>query len=72
MFVKIKDLTFKLGKVYGIGKLIVPENRQTPEYYGISLWFEGAPEPIIVTYEQEEDRDHDLDVIYKALEVAKD
>ena len=67
MFAKIKDLTVDTKKIIAIGQLVVPETRQTPEYFGISIWLVGITEPITVTYATEEERNTDHDLLIKML-----
>lgn len=64
-FVHLKDLSFEPESVYAYGKMTIPSTLKTPNYYAIALWFYEGKEPLTVTYETEEERDSELDIVVK-------
>lgn len=68
MVVDLKDISLKGGNVLGVAKMLIPSTNHTPEYYGITIWLEDTKEPIIATYEDEEERDIEFDKVRNAME----
>lgn len=56
MFIHLKDSTIKLTDVVAVTKSVVPETNFTPTYYAMCVYLKGIAQPIIHTYETEEER----------------
>ena len=56
MYLHLKDSTIKLNKVVAITKNVVPATNFTQQYYAMCVYVEGI-DPIVHTYETEEERD---------------
>lgn len=63
MIVQLKDVSLQVASIIAWGKMPIPATMQTPEYFGLTIWVDGAQEPIIVTYATEEERDKEYDTI---------
>lgn len=57
MYIHLKDSTIKLQKVTALTKGIIPETNYTPVYYTMCVYVEGGAQPIVHTYESEQERD---------------
>ena len=56
MFIHLKDSTIKLSKVTAITKGVMPATNFTPTYYTMIVCLEDVAQPIVHTYETEEER----------------
>jgi len=70
-FIELKDVTLDPRFVLAIGKMTIPQTLQTPEMYGISVWISDVREPIVITYEDEEERNAQLVLIKKGIEALE-
>lgn len=68
MAVNLKDLSVKGDNLLGAAKMTIPATMSTPIYYGLTIWLEDVKEPIIATYEDEDERDIDYDTVIDAME----
>lgn len=57
MFIHLKDSTIKLIEVVAVTKSVVPETNFTPTYYAMCVYLKGIAQPIVHTYEHEQERD---------------
>lgn len=57
MFIHLKDSTIKLTEVVAVTKSVVPETNFTPTYYAMCVYLHGVAQPIVHTYQQEQERD---------------
>ena len=66
-FIKLKDVTVRIGSVVAYGGMKIPQTMQTPEFSAISIWLAEGKEPIVATYELESERDADLVLLDNAF-----
>lgn len=66
-FTIVKDVAFNNNALVAFGKYFIPATMQTPEYAAIILWLSNLKEPIIVTFDAEEDRDQAYDKLLKSM-----
>lgn len=63
MLIHLKDSTFRLDKVTAITKGVLPETNYTPLYYTMCVYVEGSAQPIVHTYETEEERNENYTLV---------
>lgn len=71
-FVELKDVSFDPRFVLAYGKMTIPQTMQTPEMYGITVWVADIREPIVITYEDEEERNTQVGLIKTAVEALRE
>ncbi len=62
-FIKLKDVTIRAESVVAYGEMKIPQTLQTPEFFALSVWLKDGKEPIVATYESEEERDADMEAL---------
>ena len=70
MFIKLKDVTIRSESIVAFGEMKIPQTMQTPEFFAISVWLAEGKEPIVATYESEEERDADFEIINVAFKLT--
>jgi hypothetical protein len=66
-FVDLKDLSFNPYAVVAYGKGIIPQTMQTPEMPTLTVWLRDVPQPLIITYATEQERDAEFEAIKTAV-----
>ena len=56
MYIHLKDSTIKVTEVVAVTKTIIPATNFTPKYFAMCVYVKGI-EPIVHTYETEDERD---------------
>lgn len=56
MFIHLQDATIRVEAVSAIARSIIPATNYTPEYYTIIVYLVGCAQPLLHTYETEEER----------------
>lgn len=67
MYLHLKDSTIKLSEIVAVTKNVIPATNFTPQYFAMAVYVKGL-EPIIHTYESEEDRDEIFSEVREALD----
>lgn len=57
MFIDLVDSFVSKDSITAVAKSIIPETNFTPTYYTMCIYLLGASQPLIHSYESEEDRD---------------
>ncbi len=67
MYLHLKDSTIKLDEVLAVTKNVIPATNFTPKYFAMCVYVKGI-EPIVHTYEDEEERDDIFAAVRDALD----
>ena len=67
MYLHLKESTFKLDKIIAVTKTVIPATVHTPVYYAMVVYLEGVTQPLVHTYEQEQERDEIFDDVRECL-----
>ena len=71
MYLHLKESTIKLSEVIAITKNVIPATNFTPKYYAMCVYLKGV-EPIMHTYETEEERDDVFVAFRDALDECRE
>ena len=72
MFIHTKDSTIKLEKVVALTKGMIPATNFTSEYFTVCVYLEKITQPLVHTFETEQDRDELFVEFRNALDVHND
>lgn len=72
MYLHLKESTFNLSKVIAMTKTVIPATVHTPEYYAMVIYLEGVTQPIVHTYEQEQERDEIFESVRENLDAGQE
>jgi hypothetical protein len=67
-FIKLKDFSCSPYALVAYGRVPIPATMQTPPYYAISLFLKDVHEPVLITYETQEERDTDYAIVEKSVD----
>lgn len=56
MYLYLKDSTIKISEIAAVTKVVIPATNFTPKYFAMCVYVKGF-EPIVHSYETEEERD---------------
>lgn len=71
MYIHLKESTIKSSEVLAVTKNIIPATNFTPQYFAMAVYVKGINEPIVHTYEDEEERDEVFAELREALDECK-
>ena len=73
MYLHLKESTIKLSEVIAITQTVIPATMHTSEYYAMAVYLKGISQPLVHTYETEEERNEIFEEVRDALdECAKE
>ena len=70
-FVHLKDLSFTPYSVIAYSKTVIPQTMQTPQYPALTVWLRDVPQPVLIGYNTEEERDAEFVIITQAIAQIK-
>jgi hypothetical protein len=65
--VALKDLTIDTAAVVAVGRFIIPATLQTVKMYGISIYAMNVQEPLVITYDTEDERNAEYATLVDSL-----
>ena len=65
--VALKDLTVDTVVVVAVGRFIIPATLQTEKMYGLSIYATNVQEPLVITYDTEDERNAEYAALVDSL-----
>jgi hypothetical protein len=70
-FIKLNDIEVDPYAVIAYGVAVLPETRQSEEYYVLTLWLRDVKEPVMITYDSVLKRDNDLETVRERINALR-